>query len=225
MVFVDVWESEEKLNAFFTEGGLGQALEESEIEASPPAIHKLHNMIPQGAGSGDNVLVMIEIDTTTDDYDEVAGALPAHAEDGGGHPAVAHIAAVTDNGKLFVFDLWESPEAFGAFADSQLAPHAEKMGEVTPRFVPVHNVIRGSATVLGLRQRSRQGRCRCLDPGHRLPAGCADRKTQAVSHHLCRLRARVAEHAAAAELERGCAERATPGEEVEAPVALPRQRP
>ena len=42
----------------------------------------------------------------------------------------AHIAAVTDDGKLYVFDLWESAEAFGAFADSQLAPHAEKMGEV-----------------------------------------------------------------------------------------------
>ena len=69
------------------------------------------------------------------------------SEDGGGHPAVAHIAAVTDDGKLYVFDLWESAEAFGAFADSQLAPHAEKMGEVTPKFVPVHNVIRGSAKV------------------------------------------------------------------------------
>jgi heme-degrading monooxygenase HmoA len=145
MVIVDVWESQEKLDAFFTTGGLGQALEESDMQVGRPSIHKLHDVIPQGSGSGDNVLVMIETEMTTDDYDEVAGVLPAHAEDGGGHPAVAHIAAVTDYGKLYVFDLWESAEAFGAFADSQLAPHAEKMGAVTPKFVPVHNVIRGSA--------------------------------------------------------------------------------
>ena len=147
MVIVDVWESQEKLDAFFTTGGLGQALEESDMQVGQPSIHKLHDIIPQGSGSGDNVLVMIETEMTTDDYDEVAGALPAHSEDGGGHPAVAHIAALTDDGKLYVFDLWESAEAFGAFADSQLAPHAEKMGEVTPKFAPVHNVIRGSAKV------------------------------------------------------------------------------
>jgi heme-degrading monooxygenase HmoA len=146
MVIVDVWESQEKLDAFFTTGGLGQALEESDMQVGQPSIHKLHDIIPQGSGSGDNVLVMIETEMTTDDYDEVSGALPANAEDGDGHPAVAHIAAVTDDGKLYVFDLWESAEAFGAFADSQLAPHAEKMGEVTPKFVPVHNVIRGSAS-------------------------------------------------------------------------------
>ena len=145
LVIVDVWESQEKLDAFFSSGGLGQALEESEMEVGQPSIHKLHDMIPQGSGSGDNVLVLIETEMTTDDYDEVSGALPAMSDDGDGHPAVAHIAAVTDDGKLFVFDLWESPEAFGAFADSQLAPHAEKMGEVTPKFVPVHNVIRGNA--------------------------------------------------------------------------------
>ncbi len=80
MVIVDVWESQEKLDAFFTTGGLGQALEESDMQVGQPSIHKLHDMIPQGSGSGDNVLVMIETEMTTDDYDEVAGALPAHAE-------------------------------------------------------------------------------------------------------------------------------------------------
>ena len=146
MVIVDVWESQEKLDAFFSSGGLGHALEESDMQVGQPSIHKLHHMIPQGKGSGDNVLVMIETEMTADDYDEVAADLPAHSENGGEHPVVAHIAAVTDDGKLFVFDLWESPEAFGAFADTQLAPHAEKMGEVTPKFVSVHNVIRGSAS-------------------------------------------------------------------------------
>jgi heme-degrading monooxygenase HmoA len=147
MVIVDVWESQEKLDAFFTSGGLGQALEESDIEAGKPTIHKLHNMIPQGAGSGDNVLVMIETEMTTDDYDEVSSSLPAHAGDGSDHPVVAHIAAVSDDGKLYVFDIWESAEAFGAFAERDLAQHAEKMGEVSPTFVPVHNVTRGSAKV------------------------------------------------------------------------------
>jgi heme-degrading monooxygenase HmoA len=84
---------------------------------------------------------------TTDDYDEVSSSLPAHQGDGSEHPVVAHIAAVGDDGKLYVFDLWESAEAFGAFAERDLAPHAEKMGDVNPTFTPVHNVIRGSAKV------------------------------------------------------------------------------
>ena len=54
---------------------------------------------------------------------------------------------MSDDGKLYVFDIWESAEAFGAFAERDLAQHAEKMGEVSPTFVPVHNVIRGSAKV------------------------------------------------------------------------------
>ena len=36
MVIVDVWESQEKLDAFFTSGGLGQALEESDIRPASP---------------------------------------------------------------------------------------------------------------------------------------------------------------------------------------------
>jgi heme-degrading monooxygenase HmoA len=149
MVVVDVWESEEKLNAFFTSGGLGQALEESEIEASEPSIHKLHYMIPQGGGSGDNVIVMIESEMTPEMYDSMSAEMPNHSGEGTSqHPVVAHIAAVTDEGKILVFDIWESPEAFGAFAESELAPRAdESMGEITPRFVPVHNVLRGKASV------------------------------------------------------------------------------
>jgi hypothetical protein len=50
---------------------------------------------------------------------------------------------------VFVLDLWESPEAFGKFAEEQIGPAGAKvgMGPVEPRILPVHNRIRGKAAV------------------------------------------------------------------------------
>jgi heme-degrading monooxygenase HmoA len=145
LMLVDVWESPEKLQAFF-ESGLQEALENAGIETSQPEIHTLHNMIPQGAGTEANVMVEIEIDATSDVYDEMAAKMPAHADESS-HPVTVHIAGVTEDGKLYVLDLWESAEAFGAFAESQIAPNAPEGLEVNPRIVPVHRVLRGNASV------------------------------------------------------------------------------
>jgi heme-degrading monooxygenase HmoA len=147
MMVVDVWESAEKLQAFFDDR-LGAALAASPMNPSEPEIHQLHNMIPQGAGTEDGMIVAIELDTTSDVYDEMLAKMPSHADGGAGHPVTAHIAAVGDDGKLYIFDLWESAEAFAAFAEDEIAPNAHPdLGEVNPQFHKAHNVIRGSASV------------------------------------------------------------------------------
>ncbi|HEX4518914.1 MAG TPA: hypothetical protein VH063_04960 [Gaiellaceae bacterium] len=145
MVVIDVWESEEKLTTFFDER-LGKGLAESEMEAGPPRISKLHNMIPQGAGTEPTMIVEIEMDAGTDVYDDMTTKMPAHAGDDSEHPVVVHIAGVNEDGSMFIADLWESPEAFGAFAESQIAPAAdERTGEIKPKVTPVHRVLRGTA--------------------------------------------------------------------------------
>jgi hypothetical protein len=61
---------------------------------------------------------------------------------------VSHAAAATGEG-LVVVDVWESPEAFGRFAETQLGPAAGQAGHdlsgVEPRFVPVHYRLTGNS--------------------------------------------------------------------------------
>lgn len=145
IVIMDVWESADDAAAFF-ESGLGAALEQVEARQSQPQMHKVHNMIPQGGGGDANVILEIEVDAGPDVYDDMVGQMPSHQGNDSAHPVHAHIAAVTDDGKMYIVDLWESAEAFGAFAESEVVPAAAgRMGEITPKFTPVHNVIRGTA--------------------------------------------------------------------------------
>jgi hypothetical protein len=83
---------------------------------------------------------------TTDQYDAVDSAL-----DGRGSPPdglIAHSARM-DGDTLRVLDIWESPEAFGAFAESQLGPTlAETLGDDAPpapepKFTDLHNAYAG----------------------------------------------------------------------------------
>jgi len=147
-LIVDVWESEEALNRFFEQDGAGAALAQAGMPQVQPEIHQLHNMIPRGGGSAPNVIVEIEVDAGPDVYDDMASQMPSHQGDDSAHPVYAHVAAVTADGRMYVADLWESAEAFGAFAQSELGPIAgDRLGEVQPKFTPVHNTIRGSADV------------------------------------------------------------------------------
>jgi hypothetical protein len=77
------------------------------------------------------VFMEMELPVTPDQYDAVEAAL-----DPKGDPPDA----------LKVLDIWESPEAFGAFAESRLGPGiAETLGEDAPdgppepRFTELHN--------------------------------------------------------------------------------------
>jgi len=77
--------------------------------------------------------------------------MEAHGAGGTSHPAVQHVAAVTDDG-LLVVDVWESPEAFGAFAESQIAPAAAAAGAtapIEPRILPAIGRLRGKVSVGG----------------------------------------------------------------------------
>jgi hypothetical protein len=143
----DLWESEEKLNAFFT-SRLGAAMHEAGLPESQPVIEQVHNLIPRGGGEAANVIAELHVDAGSDVYDQMASEMPSHQGDASQAPFFSHAAAVTGTGKLHVIDLWPSPEAFGAFAEAEIAPVAGgRMDEVTPRFIPVHNLIQGKAPV------------------------------------------------------------------------------
>jgi hypothetical protein len=73
--------------------------------------------------------------------------IPSHQGDGSQHPVTVHVAAISGDGEMFIMDIWESPEAFGAFAEAEILPVAEEGMEISPRFVPVHNTVRGTSTV------------------------------------------------------------------------------
>jgi hypothetical protein len=89
------------------------------------------------------VLMELEFDGfTTDQYDAVDNAL-----DPKGNPPdglIAHSARM-DGDTLRVLDIWESPEAFGAFAESRLGPViGETLGDDAPpppepKFTELHN--------------------------------------------------------------------------------------
>jgi heme-degrading monooxygenase HmoA len=146
LIVADVWESEEALGRF-VEQRLRPALEKAGVPPGPEArVHPVHNRL-EGAGEEANVLLIVEIDEGPDVYDQVTSKMDAHTADGTGHPSTSHTAAKTDAGGVLVVDLWDSPEAFGAFAEEQIGPAAAEagMGPLEPRFVPVHNRIRGKA--------------------------------------------------------------------------------
>lgn len=148
VVVVDVWESPEALDRFFQER-LGAALEQAGLGSdAPPRRHEVHNRMT-GKGTEANVLLLIEADgLSTDQYDQMASRMPAHADGGSDGPWFSHTAAKGDDG-IVVVDVWDSAEAFGRFAEEQIAPAGQEagMGPIEPRVLPIHNVIRGRARV------------------------------------------------------------------------------
>ncbi len=151
MLVADVWESNEAVERFFNEQ-LHGALESAGVEIGEPRILPVHNVIQQGGGTTPGTVVVIDLPGfTTEMYDAMAGTMEAHVADASDHPAVQHVAAVTDDG-LLVIDVWESPEAFGAFAESQIAPAAAAAGvtaPIEPRILPAIGRLRGKVSVGG----------------------------------------------------------------------------
>jgi heme-degrading monooxygenase HmoA len=147
LVIVDLWESDQALGRFY-ETRLAPAIKQLGLPESEPRMAQVHSHLPGTASEG-NTLILIEVEgATTDDYDAMAGSMPAHAADGPGHPGHVHIAA-SDGKSLVVADLWPSPEAFGQFAQEQVGPAAAKAGvtSMDQRALRVHNRIRGRSTV------------------------------------------------------------------------------
>jgi heme-degrading monooxygenase HmoA len=147
LVIVDLWESAEKLDAFF-QTRLGPAIQQLELPEREARVAQVHNHQPGTADEG-NVLILIEVeDAGTETYDAMASTMPAHADDGPGHPGHVHIAA-TDGTSLIVADLWPSEDAFGQFAEEQVGPAAQQAGvtDMDQQALRVHNRIRGAAAV------------------------------------------------------------------------------
>jgi heme-degrading monooxygenase HmoA len=147
LVIVDVWESEDAFGRFYEER-LGPALEQTGVASSagePTPPMQVHNRLT-GKGEQPNMLMLIDLDgLTTDQYDQMAAQMPSHADGGSDGPWISHTVA-RKNGGMVVADLWDSAEAFGEFAQEQIAPagQAVGMGPIEPRLIPVQNVIRSS---------------------------------------------------------------------------------
>jgi hypothetical protein len=152
LLVVDLWESEQALNRFMQER-LGAALQQSGMPDARPRMLPVHNHIPAARDTNAGVIVLIEFDGLgTEQYDQLTSHMPAHVRDGSDHPAVSHAFAPTDGGAVVV-DVWGSPEEFGQFAESQVAPAMSKAGlggrPIEPRFIPVYNHMRGRSAVRG----------------------------------------------------------------------------
>jgi heme-degrading monooxygenase HmoA len=139
LLIVDLWESQQAFEEFFGGRDVVGAMEQVGVQPGQVRFADVHNHLP-GAGTHAGVIVWIESDAFTPElYDKLTARMPAHTTES--HPSVAHVAAKTADGMIFV-DVWDSEESFGRFAQSQLAAAAgDGMPPLTPRFAQVHNRI------------------------------------------------------------------------------------
>ena len=78
---------------------------------------------------------------TLDQYDEVCKLMVLTPKGPGPAGAVSHFATMTDSG-LRVVDVWQTREAFDAFAQEQIGPFSGQVGIPNPpemQFFEVHN--------------------------------------------------------------------------------------
>lgn len=88
------------------------------------------------------VFMEMDMTITPDQYDAVDAAMNPQGDPPDG--LIAHSARF-DGETLRILDIWESPEAFGAFAESRLGPTiGETLGDDAPpapepKFTELHN--------------------------------------------------------------------------------------
>ena len=89
------------------------------------------------------VLLEMEFEATPDQYDSVERALDIRSDPPKG--LIAHTAR-PEGEMMKIVDIWESPEDFGAFAESRLGPTVAQtlgddgpQGPPEPRFTELHN--------------------------------------------------------------------------------------
>ena len=88
------------------------------------------------------VFMEMDMTITPDQYDAVDAAMNPQGDPPDG--LIAHSARF-DGDTLKILDIWESPEAFGAFAESRLGPTiGETLGDDAPpapepKFTELHN--------------------------------------------------------------------------------------
>lgn len=84
----------------------------------------------------------IEIEATTDQYDQIDSAMDIKGNPPSGF--IAHSCEDLGGGRIRVRDIWESADAFGDFAQNRLGPTiAQVIGDdapqVQPNFTELHN--------------------------------------------------------------------------------------
>ncbi|MFZ6003361.1 MAG: hypothetical protein ACOYXM_05445 [Actinomycetota bacterium] len=77
---------------------------------------------------------------TLDQYDQVCKLMGLTPKGPGPAGAISHFATMTDSG-LRVVDVWQTREAFDAFAQEQIGPFSAEVGLPPPemQFFDVHN--------------------------------------------------------------------------------------
>jgi hypothetical protein len=144
LVICDVWESEEALGRF-VEDRLRSATEQAGVGESKPQVMRVHNRL-RGTSNDANVLLLIDVpEFSVDIYDRMTQQIDAHVRND--HPSVSHTAALAPGGRIFVADVWDSPESFAKFAEEQIGPAAADAGlqSFEPRMLPIKDRIRGKA--------------------------------------------------------------------------------
>ncbi|MGQ0832964.1 MAG: hypothetical protein ACT4OV_14955 [Microthrixaceae bacterium] len=88
------------------------------------------------------IAVQMDFDgATLDQYDQVCKLMGLTPGGPGPAGAISHFAAMTDSG-LRVVDVWQTREAFDAFAQEQIGPFSGQVGISNPpetQFFEVHN--------------------------------------------------------------------------------------
>ncbi len=89
-------------------------------------------------------IVMDWDEGTLEQYDEVIGKMGFEPNGVGAPNALFHWAAKSGDG-IRVVDVWESREAFDAFAQDQIGPLTAQAGLAEPKmaFFDVHNTLTG----------------------------------------------------------------------------------
>ena len=91
------------------------------------------------------VAIVMEFDGgTLEQYDQVIQKMGFEPHGPGAPDAQFHWVAKTPDG-LLITDVWDSPEAFQAFADTQIGPITAEFGLNPPKltFHDVHNYLTG----------------------------------------------------------------------------------
>ncbi|HEY3261662.1 MAG TPA: hypothetical protein VGJ95_15585 [Pseudonocardiaceae bacterium] len=81
---------------------------------------------------------------TLEQYDTVVDKMGYERQGEGHQDGLFHWVAQTPEG-LRIVDVWDSPEAFQAFADSTLGPISAEVGVPAPAvtITPIHNYLYG----------------------------------------------------------------------------------
>jgi|1186.fasta_scaffold16932_2 heme-degrading monooxygenase HmoA len=93
------------------------------------------------------VMMILEWEgVSPEDYAKVNDAMGIRGDEDAPDGLVSHTAAVADDGRLVIVDIWESEDALNSFVGDRLTGAIEATGlpQGSPRVMPLHNHLTGS---------------------------------------------------------------------------------